>query len=60
MELDSSFEHLYTSAENLTSFSTAFRYMDTGMWILPSLDLVSEAEEDSQNIFDFVKKKIIT
>jgi HEPN domain-containing protein len=59
VELDSSFEHLYNSAENLTPFSTAFRYMDTGMGVLPSPDLVSEAEEDSQKIFDFVKKKII-
>ena len=57
VELDSSFEHLYNSAENLTPFSTAFRYMDIGMGILPSPDLVAEAEEDSQKIFDFVKKR---
>ncbi|WP_319203988.1 HEPN domain-containing protein [uncultured Ilyobacter sp.] len=58
LELDSSFEYLYNSAENLTPFSTAFRYMDTGMGILPSPDLVAEAEEDSLKILNFVKKKI--
>ncbi|WP_321329595.1 hypothetical protein [uncultured Ilyobacter sp.] len=58
VELDSSFEHLYNSAANLTHLSTAFRYMDTGMRILPSPDLVAEAEEDSLKILNFVKKKI--
>ena len=59
VKLDSSFELLYDSAENLTPFSTAFRYMDTGMGILPSPDLVDEAKKDSQEILSFVKKKII-
>ena len=58
VELDSSFEVLYDSAENLTPFSTAFRYMDTGMGILPSPDLIAEAREDSNKILNFVKRKI--
>jgi len=32
--------------------------MDTGMGILPSPDLVAEAEENSLKILNFVKKKI--
>lgn len=58
VDLDSSFEILYDSAENLTPFSTAFRYMDMGMGILPTPDLVVEAKEDSNKILNFVKLKI--
>lgn len=58
VELDETFEELYDSAENLTPFSTAFRYMDVGMGIIPTFDVVEEAKEDSINIVNFVKSRI--
>ena len=58
VEIDKSFEQLYEEYENLTPYSTAFRYMDTGMGIIPSHDLLDEAEKDSRKILMFVKKKI--
>jgi len=57
--IDKSFEELYESAENLTPYSTAFRYMDTGFGLVPSSDLLEEAKDDSYKILNFVKEKII-
>ena len=58
IEIDGSFEVLYESCENLTPYATAFRYMDTGMGIIPSHDLLDEAERDVRKILMFVKRKI--
>ncbi len=58
IELDKEFEELYESAENLTPYSTAYRYMDTGFGLVPSHDLVDEAKNDSLKILEFVKKKL--
>lgn len=57
--IDNDFELLYDSAENLTPFSTAFRYMDIGFGLIPSSDVVSEAKEDSYKIINFVKNKLV-
>lgn len=59
VELDIDFEFLYDSAENLTPFSTAFRYMDVGFGLVPSTDVINEAREDSSKIIDFVKSKLV-
>ena len=58
VEINIEFETLYPNAENLTPYSTAFRYMDIGMGIVPSHDLVEEARDDSLKILDFVKRLI--
>ncbi|UUV18842.1 HEPN domain-containing protein [Fusobacteria bacterium ZRK30] len=58
IELDKEFEKLYESAENLTPYSTAYRYMDTGFGLVPSHDLVEEAKNDSLKILEFVKNKL--
>jgi len=56
--LDKDFEVLYDQAENLTPYSTAFRYMDTGFGLVPSNDLLEEAKEDSLKILNYVKEKL--
>lgn len=58
VEINKEFEILYPNAENLTPYSTAFRYMDIGMGIVPSHDLVEEAKNDSLEILNFIKQLI--
>jgi len=58
VEINVEFENLYSNAENLTPYSTAFRYMDIGLGIIPSHDLVEEARDDSLKILNFVRQLI--
>ena len=57
VEIDKNFEQFYEKAENLTPYSTAFRYMDIGLGLIPDAELIREAEQDSKDILEFVKSK---